>query len=402
MAAVKSSRRSVSDRGKMFATDVAQSSQSTFEWFLDLEHHRNLRTGGTVCVLSLDLAKFAKSGLRASLRNRCNWLEEKLIGLIQSNIRNSDISFLIDRQVKLILTDSSKEGAYCTSKRLGAVIQEVIDKQLGKQGAPRVEIQIETWGYHGKISHESVLYLNGVRKESGSGRPVEEGNNGKTRTFRTFFKCAQGQHSFSCFCKRVIDIVGAAIAIVLLCPVMLIIAAAVKLSSPGPVLFTQNRVGLNGKVFRFLKFRSMYTNADEETHRDYVTRFIKGDCLEGNGSKLYKLVNDTRVTRVGQFLRSWSLDELPQLFNVLKGDMSLVGPRPAIPYEVENYDAWHRQRLAVLPGMTGLWQVKGRSRTTFVEMVRYDIHYFKNWSLRQDLAILLQTFRAVVNREGAL
>ena len=206
--------------------------------------------------------------------------------------------------------------------------------------------------------------------------------------------------------KRFIDVVGAIIGIVILSPVMIVIAFGIKYSSPGPVLFTQKRAGFRGKLFTFFKFRTMSQNNDNSIHRDYVTKLINGEIQDPSNCKsqkpLFKLSNDKRVTRFGKFLRTWSLDELPQLFNVLKGEMSLVGPRPAIPYEIDKYNAWHLQRLDALPGITGLWQVRSRSKTTFAGMVRLDIQYIKNWSLWVDFKILIQTLKAVLRRDGAL
>jgi len=184
------------------------------------------------------------------------------------------------------------------------------------------------------------------------------------------------------------------------------ISLAIKLTSKGPILFRQERVGQNGLAFTFLKFRSMKSGSDPRIHREYVKRFIAGEMdLAQNGdnqSLVYKIQEDPRVTRVGKFLRKTSLDELPQLFNVLRGDMSLVGPRPPIPYELEAYQIWHRRRvLEVKPGITGLWQVNGRSRLEFDDMVRLDLQYAKTWSFWLDIKILLQTPRAIFSGEGA-
>lgn len=206
--------------------------------------------------------------------------------------------------------------------------------------------------------------------------------------------------------KRTIDLLGSAVILLLLLPLLLSIALLVKLSSTGPVLFRQVRVGQYGAPFVFLKFRSMYTGNDPRIHREYVRALISGSAelklRDGKGKAVYKLAGDPRVTRIGAFLRKTSLDELPQLYNVLQGEMSLVGPRPAIPYEVEAYDLWHRRRvLEAKPGITGLWQVKGRSRVTFDEMVRLDVRYAMARSLWLDLQILLCTPRAVVIGDGA-
>ena len=206
--------------------------------------------------------------------------------------------------------------------------------------------------------------------------------------------------------KRLIDIAGALFGLIIFSPLMLIIAAAVKLTSKGPLLFRQERTGYQGKKFPFLKFRSMHINNDENLHREYVKKHIQGNHNEINmGSEdqpCYKMKNDPRITPLGSILRKSSMDELPQFFNVLMGQMSLVGPRPPIPYELDNYQSWHMKRvLNVKPGITGLWQVKGRSLTTFDEMVRMDLHYTKNWNLWLDFEILFSTFIVVFTGMGA-
>ena len=203
--------------------------------------------------------------------------------------------------------------------------------------------------------------------------------------------------------KKVIDLVGSATALLFFAPLFIVIALAVKLTSPGPVFFKQERVGLNGKIFPFLKFRSMKTNCDSKEHQDYIKKYINDQKNCATEPGVFKLTNDSRITKVGSFIRKTSLDELPQFINVLKGDMSLVGPRPPIPYECELYDIWHRRRLlSCKPGITGLWQVTGRSRTTFDEMVRLDLKYIREWSLLLDLKILLMTPKAVIGGDGAM
>lgn len=206
--------------------------------------------------------------------------------------------------------------------------------------------------------------------------------------------------------KRMFDIGGSLIALILLSPLLALIAALIKLTSSGPVFFRQARVGQYGKKFTFLKFRTMYARNNSSIHEDYVRRFISGKAYshdaEPGQAPVYKLVDDPRVTRVGRFLRKSSLDELPQLLNVLTGEMSLVGPRPPIPYECDVYELWHRRRvLEAKPGITGLWQVTGRSKTTFDDMVRLDLRYARSWSLWLDLKILLKTPQAVLFGEGA-
>jgi lipopolysaccharide/colanic/teichoic acid biosynthesis glycosyltransferase len=206
--------------------------------------------------------------------------------------------------------------------------------------------------------------------------------------------------------KRAMDIAGSSFGLILLSPVFLATALAIKLSSPGPVFFRQERVGQYGRVFTFLKFRSMHCLNNPQIHMDYVKQFIAGKAdspaSRPGESTVYKITQDPRVTRVGTFLRKTSIDELPQLFNVLQGEMSLVGPRPPLAYELEVYDVWHRRRLLeAKPGITGLWQVNGRSRLRFDDMVRLDLRYARTWSVWLDIKILLRTPRAVFSGEGA-
>ncbi len=205
--------------------------------------------------------------------------------------------------------------------------------------------------------------------------------------------------------RRCLDLLGALSLLLLLAPVMLGVAVAVRLDSRGPALFRQRRVGHRERQFTVYKFRSMRLDADEERHRQYVSALIgngsgRGGAEGDGGENLYKLAVDDRITPVGRRIRSWSVDELPQLFNVVLGDMSLVGPRPAIPYEVESYPAWYAKRFAVKPGLTGLWQVSGRNQRTYEEMVTLDIDYAENRSLLGDLAILARTPGAVLGRKG--
>jgi exopolysaccharide biosynthesis polyprenyl glycosylphosphotransferase len=199
--------------------------------------------------------------------------------------------------------------------------------------------------------------------------------------------------------KRTFDLIVAALAIVLLLPLWLAIALLIKLDSKGAVFYSQERVGMDGRLFLLYKFRTMRAGADPELHREYQKAFIAGraEANIGNDNKpTYKLLADPRITRIGKLLRRTSLDEVPQLLNVLLGDMSIVGPRPPIPYEVEAYELWHRKRLDMKPGLTGLWQVSGRNRLPFEEMVRLDLFYIENWSLLLDLKIILRTVLVMI------
>ncbi|MHB0875977.1 MAG: sugar transferase [Anaerolineae bacterium] len=238
--------------------------------------------------------------------------------------------------------------------------------------------------------------------------------------------------------KRILDVLGASAALLILSPLMFIVAIFVRLDSPGPAVFRQERVGLKrGKAgrtyltrFTCYKFRSMYHSSSDDLHRRYVHAFIRNDeegmtrvqqqandlsaalgsavpgeqaaqgLVEANGVR--KLISDPRITRVGAYIRRSSLDELPQFWNVLKGDMSLVGPRPAIPYELDAYQDWHRARLFVKPGITGPWQVEARSAATFDEMARLDVWYVEHRSFWLDISLLLKTPRAVLAGRGAV
>ncbi|MDQ3819235.1 MAG: sugar transferase [Acidobacteriota bacterium] len=204
--------------------------------------------------------------------------------------------------------------------------------------------------------------------------------------------------------KRASDIIIAGFALAILSPLWLIIALVIKLDSRGPIFYKQERVGMDGRIFLFYKFRTMRVGANDEAHREYQRKYIAGraEAMLVEGERpAYKLVADPRITRVGRLLRRLSLDELPQLLNVLSGDMSVVGPRPPIPYEVEAYQLWHRKRLDMKPGLTGLWQVSGRNRLPFDEMVRLDLFYIENWSLLLDLKIILRTLPVMLRGDDA-
>jgi lipopolysaccharide/colanic/teichoic acid biosynthesis glycosyltransferase len=204
--------------------------------------------------------------------------------------------------------------------------------------------------------------------------------------------------------KRIIDFVVSFSGLCFFAPLMTVIAVLVKCTSKGPVFFKQKRLGIGGKQFTFLKFRSMYVTNNDQIHKDFVTSFIQNSDKNAQEGKprVYKLKDDPRITPIGKFLRKTSLDELPQLINVLIGKMSLVGPRPCLPYEFEKYGLWHKRRiLETKPGITCIWQVEGRSTTTFETMVRMDIQYIMQWSLFLDVKLLVKTPFAVIFAKGA-
>jgi len=216
---------------------------------------------------------------------------------------------------------------------------------------------------------------------------------------------APSLHGQQLLLKRVVDLVGASLLLILAAPVMALVALAIKLDSPGPVFFGQERIGSGGRRFRVLKFRTMYDGVSDAAHRELVTKMLQGEDggsaqVGPEGEQVFKLVNDQRITRVGRFLRRASLDELPQLFNVVRGEMSLVGPRPPLPYEFDQYEHWQFHRLQVRPGITGLWQVSGRNRLTYRQMCELDLAYIRAWSLWLDIQILFKTVPVVLSNSG--
>jgi lipopolysaccharide/colanic/teichoic acid biosynthesis glycosyltransferase len=236
----------------------------------------------------------------------------------------------------------------------------------------------------------------------GPGRPVESAPAAATVADFPGLNARQGRATIDHAIKRALDIIGSLILLIVLSPLFLVIAALAKLKSPGPVFFGQVRIGEMMKPFTMLKFRTMHVDADHALHQQYVTQFINSTAETCGPDKFFKITNDPRVTPVGRFLRKTSLDELPQLWNVLRGDMSLVGPRPPLGYELELYKPWHYRRvLEAKPGITGLWQVAGRSRTTFDQMVRLDLRYARTCSVWTDIKILLATPAAVISGKGA-
>jgi lipopolysaccharide/colanic/teichoic acid biosynthesis glycosyltransferase len=290
-----------------------------------------------------------------------------------------------DAILGIIFAEVSMDGDLPITETLRTKMEAAFVKHLGRDRAARIAISLhvfpENWDKDssGWVA-DSKLYPDLKRKVSRKRLPL--------------------------VIKRVMDIVGSGLLLLVLSPILTVIMALIKLTSKGPVIFEQERLGQRGVRFKCLKFRTMYTNNDPKIHQDYVRQYIAGkdglNKCEGSGKPVYKLVKDPRVTFIGSFLRKTSLDELPQFWNVLRGDMSLVGPRPPVPYEFEVYDIWHRRRvLEVKPGVTGLWQVSGRNRTRFDEMVRLDLRYCQTWSLWLDLKILLATPRAVFNGGGA-
>jgi lipopolysaccharide/colanic/teichoic acid biosynthesis glycosyltransferase len=312
---------------------------------------------------------------------------ERVAGLLCQTIRETDFA-----------------GWFETDSVLGAVFTQLGESEIStaiKTIETRVIAELQAVLKANQINRLQISFYSFPDDWKGEGR----GRSVCPTLYPDLFE-VERKKRLSLLTKRVMDIAGSILALILLAPIFLILAIAIKMTSKGPVFFRQQRVGQFGAWFEFFKFRSMSASTDAGIHEEYVRNFIAGRAQPTSAAEdqkvIYKITGDPRVTWIGKFMRRTSLDELPQFWNVLKGEMSLVGPRPPIPYEIEGYDIWHRRRLLeAKPGITGLWQVHGRSRTTFDEMVRLDLRYSRSWSPLLDLKILLQTPRAVISGDGA-
>jgi lipopolysaccharide/colanic/teichoic acid biosynthesis glycosyltransferase len=352
--------------------------ENVFHSMLTLERRRAERSRKPFVLMLLD-ANLEKGIAEEILR--------QAVDIVVASKRETDLTgwYKQGAILGIIFTEVSLDGELPITETLRAKIETAFVKHLGRDRAAMIAISVhifpESWDRDGSgWIADSKLYPDLKRKSSRKRLPL--------------------------VIKRVIDIVGSGALLLVLSPFLTLIMALIKLTSKGPVIYKQERLGRFGTRFKCLKFRTMYSNNDPKIHQEYVQKFIAGkDGLnnsEGSDKPVYKLVKDPRVTFVGGLLRKTSLDELPQFWNVLRGDMSLVGPRPPVPYEFEVYDIWHRRRvLEVRPGVTGLWQVSGRNRTRFDEMVRLDLRYCQTWSIWLDLKILLATPKAVFNGGGA-
>ena len=349
-----------------------------FHSMLTLERRRAERSRRPFVLMLLD----------ANLENgAAEEILSQAVRIVVASKRETDLVgwYKEDAILGIIFAEVSMEGDLPITETLRSKMETAFVKHLGRDRAAKIAISLhvfpESWDKNssGWVA-DSKLYPDLKRKVSRKRLPL--------------------------VIKRVMDIVGSGLLLLMLSPILTLIVALIKLTSKGPVIFEQERLGQFGARFKCLKFRTMYTNNDPKIHQEYVRQFIAGKNVlnksEGSDELVYKLVKDPRVTFIGGFLRKTSLDELPQFWNVLRGDMSLVGPRPPVPYEFEVYDIWHRRRvLEVKPGVTGLWQVSGRNRTRFDEMVRLDLCYCSTWSIWLDLKILLATPWAVFNGGGA-
>jgi len=350
--------------------------EKPFHRMIALERKRTERSGQPFVLMLLDGGDCLPS-------DRNGKVLSKILSALSLSTRDTDVTgwYKNSSIVGVLFTDISADERESILGTMMGRVSETLRNNLNDEKFQQISISMhvfpEEWD-HDFTHGNPVLYPDFINRHDGQ-------------------KIAR-------ITKRLMDVVGSAVALALLSPIFLVVALLVKLSSKGPVLFKQERLGQFGKTFTFLKFRSMYANNDRKIHQEFMRRVIKGDLdgeVKGGSKKVYKMTNDPRITKIGSILRRTSLDELPQFINVLKGDMSLVGPRPPIAYECKEYDIWHRRRvLEIKPGITGLWQIKGRSRVRFDDMVRLDLQYVRNWSLWLDLQILAQTPKALFSDDA--
>jgi exopolysaccharide biosynthesis polyprenyl glycosylphosphotransferase len=352
--------------------DSLVAAEPLFKRMLSLERRRCERTAVPFALLLFNL-----EGLGAAVSDEAL---ERIASALASGMRETDITgwYRHPSIIGIILTTINETDRDKLESILFERTKKILSAHLDKKQMEAVRVSFHVF-------------------------PEDTNSVGPGAGFRTFYSNDEHKNSRTKFAgaiKRAIDVAGSLGALILASPLLLVIAALVKMTSEGPVFFRQKRIGQYGREFTFLKFRSMYVNNDPAIHKEYIQNLIGNKVSDSEGT--YKIKNDPRVTSVGRWLRKTSLDEVPQFINVLKGEMSLVGPRPPIPYEFESYSLWHRRRiLEAKPGITGEWQVHGRSRTSFDEMVRMDLRYIRHQSLWLDLKILLKTPFAVFSGDGA-
>jgi len=355
-------------------------SEENFRRMISLERKRSERSRKPFVLMLLDMGERAASEKNGKVL-------EKMVAALALTTRETDVTGWYTNQccVGIMFTEIGFDDRAATLSTMITRVSDTLRQNLSFEQFNEVRIS-----FH--VFPEDWDQDSGKRPSNPTFYPDLDERNESRKPMRV--------------AKRIMDVLGSLTALLLLSPVFLLIAILIKATSKGSVFFRQRRVGQHGESFVFLKFRSMYEGSDARIHRDYVKQLIAGRAemqpADGNGNGVYKLTKDSRITPVGGFLRRTSLDELPQFINVLKGEMSLVGPRPPLTYEVESYDVWHRRRLLeAKPGITGLWQVNGRSRVKFDDMVRLDLKYARDWSPWLDLKILMRTPGAVVLGDGA-
>jgi lipopolysaccharide/colanic/teichoic acid biosynthesis glycosyltransferase len=375
-----------SSAGRLISRSASSAQQEIllaedFRRTISLERKRSERSRKPFMLLLLDMGGLSLSGENPKA-------VEKIFAALSLTTRETDITgwYAKDCVIGVVFTEIAVEDNKLVPSAIVARVTETLGQNLTAHEFDQLSFSFhvfpEEWNQDNddQIRSNPTLYPDLRQRED------------TRKSFRAT--------------KRAMDIIGSLFALLLFSPIFLIAPVIIKLTSEGPVFFRQRRMGQYGKSFVFLKFRSMYVNNDAAVHKEYVQQLIAGKAgthTGENGEGVYKLTKDKRITGVGAWLRKTSMDELPQFINVLRGEMSLVGPRPPVPYEVEAYDIWHRRRLLeAKPGITGLWQVCGRSKVKFDDMVRLDLQYARTWSPWMDIKILARTPGAVVLGAGAL
>ncbi len=372
-----------------------------FQQRIKEERFRTYRTGSPFSVVFFSPFKLFAAGSKNKKR-----AIQKIVEFVDQDARETDIKGWWDgRTIAILLPDSKRGDALVLVDRLFSRIQ-TMNLELVKSAE---EASFEIYTFPNTRYLETSL--NDEREEEDSKIPKHKSTqNSPQMDFSTTplnqnSIIQNGFKKYEELMKRCFDIIVSLIGLIMSSPLFLLCAVLIKLESPGPVFYRQTRVGMGGKLFTFLKFRSMYHNSDEEIHKNHVENLMNGRVglsRDGRrGETSYKLTEDKRITRIGRFLRRTSIDELPQLINVIKGDMTLVGPRPHPVYEVVQYSPWQGHRLDVKPGVTGLGQVFGRSGTEYEDVYRLDLRYLKKNSLLLDIDILFRTLHVVLSGRGA-
>ena len=346
-----------------------------FRYILQLEVKRSERSKRPFLLLHIDMSRLVQN------YNAVQTIKD-VISEIFSVTRETDIKGWVrsEEVLGIIFLEYDNESDEIISKKINDSLKELLDP-----------------------SEYSLISVNSIKF------PEDISINGEI-DFKKWIQIyndtafLRSQEKFPALCKRCIDIAGSLLCILLFSPVFIIASVLIKCTSKGAVFFKQTRMGENGRQFTMLKFRTMEENNNESIHKQFIQEFIhsSSNSDDDDTDRTYKIIDDPRVTKIGKWLRKTSMDEIPQFFNVLLGDMSIVGPRPAIPYEVEEYDIWHKRRMiGVKPGITGFWQVNGRSRTDFNNMVRMDIQYTNHWTPVMDLFLILKTPFSLLSAKGA-
>lgn len=354
-------------------------SEEAFKTLLFVERKRTERSAKPFMLMLLDVSYIFEAYNRDLINKVAMVLMlKKVTHAIVSVTRDIDIKGWHETKhtIGIIFTEISKEGNEIIDQKVNESLKESLPPEFVSN------IKISTYWY-----------------------PSESDKNGYQEIFYSDPKVKSIKHKISSASKRSVDIVGSLVGLLIFSPVFLFASFLIKVTSRGPVFFRQERVGKGGRIFRIYKFRTMHAKNNDTKHQEFMKQFIRGQS-EGTtgkgGQKIFKMADDPRITKIGKFLRKTSLDEVPQFINVLIGNMSLVGPRPPIPYEVQEYDLWHKRRvLETKPGITGYWQVEGRSTTNFDSMVRMDIRYIEMQSLLFDLKVIAKTPVALFTAKGA-